>query len=274
MTTAAHCPRCKEVETAMHVFFKCPFAKEVWNQAPLAHSVHIADNQNLKASMVLFRTTSCLPPTGVRVPILPWICWFLWTARNKLIFENRTNSPMEVMTKAMAAAREWDQAQIIENPRMINSLPAQAHPRQRARSMATPVCFVDAAWNQSSKTAGVAWLITREGSIPPLSGSKIIENVSTPLTAEALALCNGLRQAIDLGLSSVIVYSDCATLIRAIVSKDQIKEIYGTLQDIKSLSAFFVSIVFQFVPRSQNRETDFIAKQALKAHCLSSFHLG
>lgn len=30
MTSAALCPRCKEVESAMHVFFLCPFAKEVW----------------------------------------------------------------------------------------------------------------------------------------------------------------------------------------------------------------------------------------------------
>ena len=32
--TQAMCIRCKEKETAKHIFFECPFAKEVWKRIP------------------------------------------------------------------------------------------------------------------------------------------------------------------------------------------------------------------------------------------------
>ncbi|CAG7905389.1 unnamed protein product [Brassica rapa] len=61
----------------MHLFFLCPFAKEVWNIMPLKSPVHLAEDTDFKLALVRFRQAVCLPPTGVRVPILPWVCWFL-----------------------------------------------------------------------------------------------------------------------------------------------------------------------------------------------------
>lgn len=52
MTSAALCPRCKEVETAMHIFFLCPFAKEVWNFIPLKSTVHIAEDIDFKIAIL------------------------------------------------------------------------------------------------------------------------------------------------------------------------------------------------------------------------------
>ena len=72
-----------------------------------------------------------------------------------------------------------------------------------------------------------------------------------------------------LELLSVAFLSDCATLIRAISIPNQLKEIYGVLQDIKSLSSSFDSITFNHISRSQNSDADFLAKQTLKAHVLS-----
>ncbi|XP_056863846.1 uncharacterized protein LOC108857513 isoform X1 [Raphanus sativus] len=137
-----------------------------------------------------------------------------------------------------------------------------------------PVCFVDAAWNAASKDAGVVWRIISDLSPQALSGSQVIEDVSSPLVAEALALYKGVRKAIDLGFVSISFLSDCSTLIRAINNRRQIKEIYGILQDINSLSSLFVSVSFRHINRSQNDEADFLAKEALKAHCIfSSFSI-
>lgn len=77
MTSAGWCPRCNAEETTIHTFFLCPFAKEVWRLAPLLESVHLADVMDFKAALVLFRNSICLPPTGIRSPIVPWIVWFL-----------------------------------------------------------------------------------------------------------------------------------------------------------------------------------------------------
>ncbi|CAN6825175.1 unnamed protein product, partial [Brassica oleracea] len=48
-----------------------------------------------------------LPPIGTEVNLFPWIVWFIWTARNFLIFETRHTEPTEVLSKAIAAAKEW-----------------------------------------------------------------------------------------------------------------------------------------------------------------------
>ncbi|KAF3531717.1 hypothetical protein DY000_02043464 [Brassica cretica] len=70
-------------------------------------------------------------------------------------------------------------------------------------------------------------------------------------------------------IHTTTIFSDCLTLIRAIISKSQIKEIYGVLQDIDRLCSQFAFIHFRFISHSQNREADALAKQALKAHCPS-----
>ncbi|XP_056847377.1 uncharacterized protein LOC130498056 [Raphanus sativus] len=274
MLSSALCPRCKQEETALHVFFQCPFAKEVWRLIPLKFPVHLAVETDFKDLVVLARNMVCLPPTGIRVPILPWICWSLWLARNRLLFEDVTAQPMEVATKSIVAALEWNQAQ--DKAKENQTVPTVAEQRQGQSSLRPHRCFVDAAWDASSHRAGVAWRLTSNQSGPPLSGTRIIENVGSPLMAESIALQEGISQSIALGLTSVTFFSDCATLIRAITSQNQVKEIYGVLQDIKSLSTSFDSIGYNHIPRSQNRDVDLLAKRALKASSLpsvSSFRL-
>ncbi|KAG2252893.1 hypothetical protein Bca52824_083029 [Brassica carinata] len=245
MNTAAMCPRCKKEETAMHVFFQFPFAKEVWLLLPLKSPIHIAEEADFKTLVVRSREMICLPPTGIRAPVFPWICWSLWTARNKLIFEDKTVQPSEVATKGLATALEWDQAQ---------SLDKSNSPKR------TLCCFVDAVWDASSNRAGIVWLFTSELTGSLSSGARIIENVGSPLMAESLALRKGITKAMELGF------------LQAISSPNQLKEIYGVLQDIKSLSANFDSIVFNHISCSQNREVDLLANQVLKVHwCPSCF---
>ncbi|XP_048599212.1 uncharacterized protein LOC125579275 [Brassica napus] len=266
MMAAGHCPRCKEVETSMHTLFLCPFAKEVWKHIPISTPVHIAVDTDFATALVRFRQTICLPHTGVRSPLLPWICWALWTARNRLIFEDKTYRPEEIATKGVSAALEWDQAQDVEKGRNGTHREPMNTMRQNPTSNGETTCFVDAAWDVSTNRAGIAWCIYRDRSPTNLSGSQTVDSVSSPLMAEAIAIRNGIERMIQSDIRSTTIFSDCSTLIRAIVSKSQITEIYGVLQDIHHLSSLFASINFQFISRSQNGEADFLAKRALKAH--------
>lgn len=49
------------METAMHTFFQCPFAKEVWIHVPLNQVVHLATEKSFKEAMV---QTSDMSPTN------------------------------------------------------------------------------------------------------------------------------------------------------------------------------------------------------------------
>lgn len=262
----AMCIRCKEVESAKHIFFDCPFAKEVWRRIPLHEVVHIATTGNFKEAMIAFRKCICLPPSGITGAILPWICWSLWIARNTLIFEDRHISHEEVATKGIRLAREWCAAQ---KPKEKGSKPSPGSVPHKANQHADPqipICRSDAAWDKSTKKAGLAWIITKDQTNTKKQGAITQEFVASPLVAEALALHLGIITAVNLDLPKIKMLSDNQTLIRAIKNDIQIKEIYGIIKDIQQIASAFVDISFCFISRLENTHADHLAKQTLLGH--------
>nr|VDD10041.1 unnamed protein product [Brassica rapa] len=51
-----------------------------------------------------------LPPTGLSKPLYPWLLWVLWTSRNQFLFEDKSFSETEMLTKAIRAAKEWQES--------------------------------------------------------------------------------------------------------------------------------------------------------------------
>ncbi|XP_013601475.1 PREDICTED: uncharacterized protein LOC106308921 [Brassica oleracea var. oleracea] len=100
------CPHCNAPETALHLFFSCPFAQQVWGLAPL----HVAPDWSSLTTPVQALISpphlTCLPPTGITSPVLPWILWNLWYARNLLVFEARPVPSTTILTNALMGARE------------------------------------------------------------------------------------------------------------------------------------------------------------------------
>ncbi|CAG7907135.1 unnamed protein product, partial [Brassica rapa] len=264
INSEAVCVRCKEQETACHTFFHCPFAKEVWSKIPIQGMVHLATEDDFKDVLVAFRSVICLPPSGITNSILPWICWSIWKARNILIFENRTLSPVETATNGIRLAREWNLAQPVKegkNPSRT-SIPTGEH-RSNAELQASPICKSDAAWNNQTKKAGLAWIINGPDNKRITQGIEVKEYVFSPLIAEALALRAAISTAVNLDLSGLRVFSDNITLIRAINNDMQAKEIYGIVNDIQRIASAFVAISFSHLNRKNNVEADCLAKQAL-----------
>lgn len=42
---------------------------------------------------------------------LGYACWHIWIGRNQLIFDKRPFAPQEILTKAISACKEWENAQ-------------------------------------------------------------------------------------------------------------------------------------------------------------------
>ncbi|KAG5395391.1 hypothetical protein IGI04_025354 [Brassica rapa subsp. trilocularis] len=197
------------------------------------------------------------------------MCWTLWTARNQLIFENKSPSQRETTTKALKTAREWAQAQeglTKQHQQPITKL--IPHRRQELDISDLTVCFTDAAWDKASNKAGLAWTFNQQATSMTHEGSKVSDHVSSALMAEALAIREALQSAISLDITRIKINSDNQTLIRVINSEIKDKEIYGVSQDIKIFTALFASISFNFIPRAENVRADSLAKASLRAFCL------
>lgn len=81
------CPRCGNVETQDHLFFHCHFAQELWNLGPWITPFSPSLDATIANTLQASYHSKALPPYGIIGNAFPWICWYLWTSRNKLIYE-------------------------------------------------------------------------------------------------------------------------------------------------------------------------------------------
>lgn len=210
-----------------------------------------------------FRQAICLPPIGVPNNILPWICWAIWTALNLAIFENITLSPMEVATKGIRLAREWNLAQ--EKEQTTKRLLPLLHRPLGVSTVPSMITIVksDAAFNSRSHRAGFAWIFTDSARARIDQGSRTQDLIGSPLIAEALALRSAIISAVNCEIKHLKMFCDNATLIRAITNKTHASEIFRIVKDIQQMISAFVELSFSHLPRLQNIDADLLAKQTL-----------
>lgn len=254
------CLHCGDTETAVHLFFHCPFAIQVWTLAPLNRPLRVSSCSSLAAAIQEASLLVCLPHTGLVGNFSSWICWFLWTSRNKLIFENRHISAGSTISSAITSAREWQLAQHEKHPPCQSKI---LHEGYITPPPQTVVCNTDAAWSCESSIASLGWIYNFSYLNKQEALSKCSRNVSSLLMAEALAMREAILSAKHRLLYKVWFQSDSQELIRAINSKSYPMELYGVLSDIELLSSFFVFISFSFIPRAQNMLADSVAKNAM-----------
>ncbi|KAJ4883279.1 Uncharacterized protein Rs2_33372 [Raphanus sativus] len=107
----------------------------------------------------------------------------------------RTFTPIETLLKAIVEAREWTTSQI---PQPTSSHPPRIN-QDPPPNPFRPCMFTDAAWNSSTKCAGLAWIIDDTRSSSTYSTTSTF--VASPLIAETLALRDAMISALQHGLT-------------------------------------------------------------------------
>ncbi|XP_009107743.1 uncharacterized protein LOC103833410 [Brassica rapa] len=225
--TNGACPHCAEPETALHLFFLCPFARQAWDLPPLSSRPDFSTAVSLHDCFELIATPA------------------------------RT-----VVGKAVSSAREWLLAQTSEPIAKTHTTHDLAIPPTEVEVV---LCNTDAAWSVS-KQAGLGWCFEKTTQGFYSEGSKAINHISSPLMAEALAMREALQEANRTSLLNVWFRTDSQELARAINSKSYPVELFGVLMDIEFLSLSFSYICFSFIGREHNGMADSIAKSALHRH--------
>ena len=255
------CKRCGGIEDDIHVLMTCPFALEVWERSPLTWQPEAT--VPLIAQLLILNTRMItLPSVGLFVPLWPWLLWNLWKSRNKLCFDDRSFSAQDVVIKSITDAKGWQAAQTNEHvPHVRPTHPSHLFTPQ-IRALSGALCFVDAAWNHTTGTFGVA-SIFKNVSPPPLDISFHQRSISSALMEEAIAVCSAVMKAASSNLRSLTVLYDSKVLISMLKTKTSRPALFGMLFDISYFSYVLDFIVFLFVLRLQNTDTDCVAKLAL-----------
>ncbi|CAA7035330.1 unnamed protein product [Microthlaspi erraticum] len=192
LAIASNCQFCGEPETCDHLLFHCAFAKEIWSLAPFKDQLDSHQVQTFAEALKSSFKWKVLPPIGVEAgSLFPWICWAIWGARNRRIFENRTCERFDAITKAIADAREWKAAQP-EKASKKTMLP-QAPTSSDHPNLIT--IFSDAAWSKESKISGLGWIAEDQSKIVVNQGGKAENLVTSLIVAEGIAIREALIQA-------------------------------------------------------------------------------
>lgn len=253
------CTFCEEDETILHLFFNCPFAKQIWQEMPFSSNPLEAPAETITDGLHRVMRATPLPPTGVSATQLgAWVIWVIWITRNQKIFQDRTFTSHESTLKALINAKEWQEGQRTES--IINL----SHP---SPSFEAPidaiVCRSDAAWKSGIPGAGIAWSFYHANGEIISSHSKPISFVNSSLVAEGLALREAMEHAWSLGLTSLIFESDSKQLVTAVEGEKNFSDLHGIVSDIISIFIAFDFSAFKFRNHSAFTLEDCLAKQAL-----------
>ena len=150
-----NCKRCGELESISHLFLSCPFAVEFWKKVPIqASRLGETELENLRDWLTAFVKSPSLPPVGlVSSPLILWLLWNLWTARNKLVFEGKIYHEEDIISKSIAEAKAWEEANVKRAKHQKKRTPVSKNP------LNTPSCWCDGAWQESTKAGGMGWII-------------------------------------------------------------------------------------------------------------------
>ena len=251
------CVRCGLTESIHHLLFQCEFTQRVWALAPITPNVEGSGLIDFPVDWPNLLRLNCLPPIGLTSALLtPWLLWSLWIARNNLLFNKKTASPEDVITRAVAAAREWLNAQepTVNNPRRNSRVETTV---ENCHCLQT-----DAAWGADTGLAGLGWTVQKNSERSEFGAHCYY--VASPLVAEALAMREAVQKCRELGIQRLRCETDSGLLVKAITSRKPSPELYGIISDIVALISEFELIQFRWIPREKNKAADALAKKALR----------
>ncbi|XP_013594339.1 PREDICTED: uncharacterized protein LOC106302359 [Brassica oleracea var. oleracea] len=130
------------------------FVWKMWLSAPVLPRIEYNESIALRTSWISLVTKKNLPTIGVAEgQLAPWFLWHIWTARNRVVFNDKFISATNNLSKALAAAREWNACQQTDAPTNRVVAPVATTTTNSA------LIKTDAAWNGSLNVAGLGWTV-------------------------------------------------------------------------------------------------------------------
>ncbi|KAG5556480.1 hypothetical protein RHGRI_006924 [Rhododendron griersonianum] len=220
--TSPICQRCgKAIESGEHILFLCKWARKVFFASPIAGVFFPNEIGSIMAWSLRMKEeidNGNLEPVFFAKAI--FLCWFIWKARNDLVFQSLKQSPFSTVARALGA---WDEfvsatettSSTHQSPPSSLPLPSSVRIPPGAGSLKINC---DASWSRDLKR-GWGGIILRDNCGHLVNGRRFRISSTSAFLAEASVLREACLFAKALNLSSVCIENDNAQLISLSVSE-------------------------------------------------------
>ena len=207
------------------------------------------------------------------------LLWSIWKSRNALVFRNDTPTPMGTLLRAKRNWVEWTwrKSSSLLPSSSLSHHQQPLHPPSIhfIRWLSPRGGFIKLNFDGSKSSAGAAagFVLRNWNGGFIMAGTRFLEHASV-IVAEATAMRDGIRAALNAGFRQILVEGDNQIVIKAI--QDQMHtpwRIAPILEDIRHMISSCEAIFFTHIYREGNQAADWMAKYGclLRCHSLSIF---
>ncbi|KAH1096770.1 hypothetical protein J1N35_013691 [Gossypium stocksii] len=255
ITSCSTCSGCGHaVETSNHLFRECSVATKIWEELSFSDFL---EEQELQFSQwitwVFDQSSLCRRRT--------FCCalWAIWGERNKRVHEQSNRSGKEIAGFIRRFISDMEGLAESKSRRLIAGTKWKCPPRGVVK-----VNF-DAAFDGHRSQSAVGIVARDSVGEVLLSSSEIHSNVSTAFAAEALACRTAVITSSYMKWKTVIIEGDALSILKKCKKKQIDRSLIGAvIHDIQKEVHKFVTISFDYIPRSGNGLADLIATETLK----------
>jgi ribonuclease HI len=245
-------------EDIAHLLFRCPKAQEIWMHLGLSDIIEDAMNTDRAGSAVLehiLKENDLLVPGYDHIKVKELIsvaCWYLWWMRRRRTHNEEVpplfkciHSILSITSNAAAVGKKGLHS---------NKVWTKPEPRQIKLN-------VDASFNEEIHAGAVAAVLRDYQGTFVGAKCVLIPHVSSPATAEAIAMKEGLLLAISMGCNTIIAESDAIEVIEACTGKEiWWNEAASIFADIVDSTTTIGEVTFKHCPREANNVAHELAK--------------
>ncbi|XP_074374595.1 uncharacterized protein LOC141715006 [Apium graveolens] len=243
------CPVCSEEnESILHALVECSFAAQCWRHAFPQVQVGVVGYFSEWLDQMLSRCNQ-----GDRAKIAV-VCWAVWKACNDLVWNQKSSQAYKVVESAEEYLKQWKLAQINSNIAPVSSLLEG----DGASSWVKPQIdiikvSVDAAIFKDREEFGFG-LVARDHLGGLIKAKSVLRKwVSSPETAEAMAVKEALSWIKQEGWSQVELESDSLVTVQAIRSSMVMRSAFGRIaEECRHSLRQLIKVSLNFVRRSAN----------------------
>jgi hypothetical protein len=254
------CPICQaDCEDIKHILFKCQRVRAVWQQLGVWESIdrlmHVDRSGSIVLQEIIRSNEQVKHLNNVALPDLiltgGWYCW--WERRQQVHGEN----VQPVARSAMSIAT------LTTNYSKVKKMPIRRRGWQKPPEGKLAL-NIDAGYSEITGEGSTGAVIRDSSGAVVAMAQKYMNQILDAVTGEALALREGLSLAQSMGISKLIVQSDCLEVVETMKNGGFSAGAAAAVYDeCTSWWLEFADISIEHCPREANQPAHILARNAL-----------